>query len=95
MFGATHLFRIALAALASLALSSAALPPAALAQELLVNGSFECPRTPANGNNFYTSIGLAAPSPPGELNVQCLNLNSRVASRRPAQPISKQTLKLS
>ncbi len=28
----------------------------ALAQELLVNGSFEDPVTPANGNNFYTTI---------------------------------------
>ena len=51
MAGVPHLFRIALAALAALAL-----PPPALAQELLVNGSFESPVTPANGNNFYASI---------------------------------------
>lgn len=38
------------------AFAALALPQQAGAQELLVNGSFESPVTPANGNNFYTGI---------------------------------------
>jgi len=46
-----RLLRSGLTALAALAFAQSA-----AAQELLVNGSFESPVTPSNGNNFYTSI---------------------------------------
>jgi hypothetical protein len=51
MFRAAHLWRFGLAVLAALAL-----PQSVSAQELLVNGSYESPVVPANGNNFYVTI---------------------------------------
>lgn len=48
--------RGAAAALAALIMAAMLLASPAAAQELLSNRSFETPVTPANGNNFYTTI---------------------------------------
>jgi hypothetical protein len=51
------LLRPAISAIARLLLALALFSPApVLAQELLLNRSFETPVVPTNGNNFYTSI---------------------------------------